>query len=334
MRHGNPSTPTKTVQSSAARNRRTAAELCIGFACFECRCFVSVPVRRRESIVSCPNCSTVLSPPTLNAELAGFEAVWQVGNKAATADWHCRCPGCQRRLRVPPYARNRRFRCPGCKLSLTTAVIANQKNAQVTSAFHEPGTTTPSSQLASDRNAHPNSTKPASNQSNQTQEPDPNELQVADEDLLLETSPTVAETPSDTVAATPFAGRAMFIRPWYIQLSLYVALHWLMPVTLTLISAFSQQAFRELSTLGGCFSCTWIVFGFYPSWWLASWLTPLFVHRLHCRRCGFDIDPFGVWSVGDYTDYRERHILRVRHPLNGTRVGYLSCPQCDSTILL
>lgn len=86
--------------------------------------------------------------------------------------------------------------------------------------------------------------------------------------------------------------------------------------------------------MSGCTCCFWVPFGYFPSVWLSRWLTPLFVHRLHCRRCGFDHDPVSVWNIGSYTDYCERHILRVKDPITGKCIGWIDCPQCGSTILL
>lgn len=98
----------------------------------------------------------------------------------------------------------------------------------------------------------------------------------------------------------------------------------------------------ELRLFGGglascgccCFPVSWFLLAFYPCWWLSWRLPALFISRLTCPRCGFAKDAVGVWSSGQYTDHRERHVYLFRNPIDGGRVGHVNCEQCGSTILL
>jgi hypothetical protein len=89
------------------------------------------------------------------------------------------------------------------------------------------------------------------------------------------------------------------------------------------------------SVLSGL-SCLWLPFGFWPSKWAAHLLAIHLVKSIRCPRCQCDIDAVSVWSSGSYTDYRERHVLAFRNPIDGRRIGWINCPnpKCKSTILL
>jgi len=73
------------------------------------------------------------------------------------------------------------------------------------------------------------------------------------------------------------------------------------------------------------------------------WFTGRFFSRLivaacvssvRCKGCGFEIPAVDRWTIGSFTDHRERHFALAKNPIDGSRIGHTNCPQCDTTILL
>ncbi|MBA3316091.1 MAG: hypothetical protein M3552_06805 [Planctomycetota bacterium] len=92
-----------------------------------------------------------------------------------------------------------------------------------------------------------------------------------------------------------------------------------------------------LAMLSGGLCCGglhWLLLGFWPAWLLSRAILVQLCRTLKCPCCGFEFDAVGRWSVGDYTDHAERHILNARNPIDGGRIGHIACPKCDSTILV
>lgn len=87
---------------------------------------------------------------------------------------------------------------------------------------------------------------------------------------------------------------------------------------------------RTLIALPGSFLlvCPW------AARWIACRLAALFVPTILCPGCGFHIDSISRWSVGGYTDHRERHFYIVKSLIDGRFVGHFDCPKCGSTIML
>ncbi|MCH7728297.1 MAG: hypothetical protein IH991_17730 [Planctomycetes bacterium] len=50
--------------------------------------------------------------------------------------------------------------------------------------------------------------------------------------------------------------------------------------------------------------------------------------------CDFEFDAVGRWSVGGYTDHKERHCMLIRSQIDGSISGHIDCPMCESTIML
>lgn len=67
---------------------------------------------------------------------------------------------------------------------------------------------------------------------------------------------------------------------------------------------------------------------------ITNLILPHLIHSVRCPGCEEDIEAVGRWTIGDYTDHRDRHILRVRHPRDGSCIGQTNCPRCGSTILI
>lgn len=67
---------------------------------------------------------------------------------------------------------------------------------------------------------------------------------------------------------------------------------------------------------------------------ITNLILPLIIQTIRCPGCQEDIEAVGRWTVGDYTDHRDRHVLSVRHPRDGSRIGQTDCPRCGATILL
>ena len=82
------------------------------------------------------------------------------------------------------------------------------------------------------------------------------------------------------------------------------------------------------------FAVLWLLFGYWPAQILSRPVTAALVKTISCPGCGFEMDAVSRWTVGQYTDHRERHILTVRSPIDGSVVGQTDCPQCGSTILV
>ncbi len=85
----------------------------------------------------------------------------------------------------------------------------------------------------------------------------------------------------------------------------------------------------------GVLTAIWFLpFGYRWSWYMADALTACVVSTLTCPGCGFTFSAIGRWSSGSYNDHRDRHILNVRSPIDGSVVGHTECPQCDCTIIV
>mgnify|MGYP003382349916 CR=1 FL=1 len=81
------------------------------------------------------------------------------------------------------------------------------------------------------------------------------------------------------------------------------------------------------------------VIGALVIWWFTGaffsrLIGSMLVSSIRCKGCGLEIPAVGQWQIGSYTDHRERHYILAKNPLNGGRLGHISCPQCSSTILL
>lgn len=108
----------------------------------------------------------------------------------------------------------------------------------------------------------------------------------------------------------------------------YLAVHWIVPLFLLLIAASAKAGVLV------AFVVLWLIFGFRPAMWLARLLATLVISHLPCPRCGVKIEAVNIWSAGGYVDHVERHVLAFRSPLTGDRIGWVHCPNCQSTILL
>lgn len=113
---------------------------------------------------------------------------------------------------------------------------------------------------------------------------------------------------------------------WSLRLSLWLGLPAGMFVAASITST-NQEAFN-------LFGALFLIFGYWPTRWYAELLTPFFVTMIKCPRCGLEREAVGIWGTGSYTDHVERHILRFKNPIDGSRVGYMDCTECGSTILV
>ncbi len=85
----------------------------------------------------------------------------------------------------------------------------------------------------------------------------------------------------------------------------------------------------------GVLTAVWFLpFGYRWSWYMSDALTACVVSTLTCPGCGFTLSAIDRWSSGSFNDHRERHILNVRSPIDGSVVGHTNCPQCDCTIIV
>jgi hypothetical protein len=73
---------------------------------------------------------------------------------------------------------------------------------------------------------------------------------------------------------------------------------------------------------------------YWPARWLSRQVTASLSPTIDCPGCGFQFDAVSRWTVGQYTDHREQHILLVKSPLDGCIVNHTDCPQCGATILI
>ena len=69
-------------------------------------------------------------------------------------------------------------------------------------------------------------------------------------------------------------------------------------------------------------------------WWLTRVVLSRLVKKLTCNHCGLAIDAVGRWKIGQYHDPKERHVYRVKSPLDGKYLGWIDCPKCEATIVL
>lgn len=68
--------------------------------------------------------------------------------------------------------------------------------------------------------------------------------------------------------------------------------------------------------------------------WLTNLVLSQVIRTIRCPGCQDDIPAIGRWRSGGFNDHRERHVLQVRNPIDGTLIGHINCPRCDSTILV
>lgn len=97
---------------------------------------------------------------------------------------------------------------------------------------------------------------------------------------------------------------------------------------LTLLTGIKVS--EGLAVLAGfCLVCWWVIGIF-----ISRWIAVMMVSSLKCKGCGLEIPAVGQWSIGQYTDHCDRHIMLVKSPFDGTRVGHINCPQCSATIMV
>lgn len=84
----------------------------------------------------------------------------------------------------------------------------------------------------------------------------------------------------------------------------------------------------------GLSGIAWLFVGNWPSYLYAEFVGAFLIACLPCPRCGLEYEAVAIWSSGGYTDHAERHFLRFRSPIDGSRVGSMDCPECGSTLLI
>lgn len=82
-------------------------------------------------------------------------------------------------------------------------------------------------------------------------------------------------------------------------------------------------------------SAPWLIAMYFLAPRITPYLASLATRHVRCRRCRDLHDLIGVWSCScGYHDYKPRHLLRFRCPLCKAMSGHISCPRCETTILV
>lgn len=108
-------------------------------------------------------------------------------------------------------------------------------------------------------------------------------------------------------------------------------IYWCVFVALLAVAVMWSKAHQNQPPLMILFiAAVWWYTGEYFSRFIGS----LMIGSLRCKNCGLEIPAVSQWKLGAFTDYRDRHVLRAKNPMDGSRIGYVNCPQCSATILL
>jgi hypothetical protein len=316
--------------------------------------------------VSCQNCHIPLVLGISRRDAAsgtGFNPAPSAAT-SAPGNWNTSCPDCHHDLMVAIDLFGRPFHCGQCQAPLIVQVTHHVEQDSSTRAPVRPtpsftGGPPPKTAASPTSSPYPRADAgppppPFDIPPIQPSPPPPPPFQPSPPGPLFDSDTTsLPHFDAGPVYphSRPLPRRRSMMAPRTKRVLLFFAI-WLGPTAITMLFVMllstlpatspnnaplrstNQNSATLIMGCGACMGCFWPIFGVWPSYGLAWRLMPFFVRVIDCPGCGCQLNAVSRWTIGQYTDYRARHIYRVCSPIDGKRVGWMDCPRCKSTILL
>ena len=349
-RNGTPKQPDNPAGCSKPKPQHAPAkELCLRFLCSGCHHWLSVPLRSIGSKDACPGCKAEVQIPGLDGYVVGLDTVHNFLQQEVARDvWEKFSQAVQSTTKSPPTEPSRNSanesvhspsngsptdlpplpHADGQRCGALTPAADNSPRAaqpQPTSRTTSRHTHSPTPQAESRRDRDPVRAEEIDSVKPKPVQPIRKPSEPARATAPLQATSGIQSNYFDTP-------HAMSSRGFSLSLGISRPAYWL-----SWIIWFSGiSVFFFATALHVAFGFVWLAW-MIPriGWTLSDLIVSCLINTVSCPRCHEEHELVSIWACScGYHDHKDRHLLRFKCPVCGSKLGRMNCRRCDSTILI